>query len=76
MEEDYGIRTMRIFQAVAPDGQRWRANGCVHYRIEMDTMPNALGEAWNITELERLTKAMKMGLEPIPVDELEHYAND
>jgi hypothetical protein len=76
LEEDPGYRTMRVFQAVAPDGKRWRANGCVHYRVEFDTQRGAQPAGYNQSEWQRVCEAMTMGLEDIPAEEADQYAED
>ncbi len=77
LEEDHGSLDTRTFQAVAPDGKRWRCQGtillCILWakRGSLESSRN-----FNLDAFRDTQQRLAHGLEPIPADEAEQYATD
>lgn len=76
VEEDCGYRNMRVFQVVAPTGQRWSANDSIHIRVEISRGTNFRSWKFNQRAWADFTSRIEFGLEPIPESEAYLYTED
>ena len=68
LEEDDGLRDMRCFQAVAPDGLIWE-EGVVCIRIDWAKGEHAQAVAFNESEFKSLCERLSFGLRGMTADE-------
>lgn len=75
LEEDNGLRDMRVFQIVAPRGFRW-LDGAICLRIDWQTGSGGDADRFNSESLRDAETRLRGGMEAIPESESYLYPED
>ncbi len=76
LEEDSGWRDMRVFQIIAPKGQRWISDSVVSIKIEWAKGHSESDRKYNESEFALASERVACGFKPIPAEDLYLYAED
>lgn len=77
LEEDHDSLDTRNFQLVAPKGKRWKSTGVQCQPIVIAKRPNLPSAIkFNEVALKDALDIIKAGLEDIPANEEDFYAED